>query len=111
MNINLNPKQLLILYSHLKEFGDRVDFRDEEVLIEVRDILQDALLTPLEDMEEKSFVTAFGKWTETENKKIKELEEEIKHINETIPKDILVKKFQPVVKDKNTAKKKRTQKK
>jgi hypothetical protein len=49
----------------------------------------------LENSWQKTVTTGFDKWLKSETNKIKDLEDEIKKINESIPREELIKKFVP----------------
>lgn len=103
MILQLSPQELLSLYKSLLLSNDTIPPHD---LIEK---VEDILLSSLEESWQKSLVTGFDKWVKSETNRIEKLEDELKKINNTIPRDELRKKFVPSS-DSNSRKKGRPRK-
>lgn len=89
MILQLSPQELLSLYKALLFSNDTIPPHD---LIEK---VEEIILSSLEESWQKSLVTGFDKWVKSETNRIEKLEDELKKINDTIPRDELLKKFVP----------------
>lgn len=93
MVLQLSPQELLFLY--------RVTLlsRESPVSIGVTTKIENILFDSMEKSWQKSLTTGFDRWVKSESNKIEGLEDELKKIKETIPRDDLTKKFVPVKQD------------
>ena len=89
MMLQLSPQELLDLYKAVLLSNDSVSRHD--ILMKIEHIM----LSSLENSWQKTVTTGFDKWVKSETNKIKDLEDEIKKINESIPREELIKKFVP----------------
>ena len=93
MILQLSPQELLALYKAMlssKELSASAD-----VVMKIENILLDSL----EESWQKNLTTGFDKWVKSETNKIQGLENELRKIKETIPRDDLTKKFVPIKQD------------
>lgn len=97
MNLHLQPRQFLLLYNCIKKYElEFMNPEDEEVFDSVKKSIEDAIIGAFENLEARALATGFDKWVKSEKNKIQGLEEELKKIKETVPRDELVKKFVPL---------------
>jgi hypothetical protein len=96
--LQLSPQELLALYKTVLLSNDVVPHQDLVAKIE------NIMLSSLEDSWQKAVTTGFDKWLKSETNKIKDLEDEIKKINESIPREELIKKFVPASSSRNKQK-------
>jgi len=91
--LQLSPQELLFLYKVT------LLSRESSVSIGVTTKIENILLDSMEKSWQKSLTTGFDRWVKSESNKIEGLEDELKKIKETIPRDDLTKKFVPVKQD------------
>jgi hypothetical protein len=90
MILQLSPQELLVLYKAV------LSSKELSASSEVTAKIENILLDSLEESWQKNLTTGFDKWVKSETNKIQGLEDELKKIKETIPREDLVKRFVPV---------------
>jgi hypothetical protein len=90
MILQLSPQELLALYK--AALSSKELSASSEVTAKIENILLDSL----EESWQKNLTTGFDKWVKSEKNKIQGLEDELKKIKETVPREDLVKRFVPV---------------
>lgn len=93
MILQLSPQELLTLYKAM------LSSKELSASSEVAAKIENILLDSLEESWQKNLSTGFDKWIKSETNKIQELEDELKKIKESVPREDLVKKFVPVKQD------------
>lgn len=90
MILQLSPQELLVLYK--AALSSKELSASSEVTAKIENILLDSL----EESWQKNLTTGFDKWVKSEKNKIQGLEDELKKIKETVPREDLIKRFVPV---------------
>ena len=90
MILQLSPQELLALYK--AALSSKELSASSEVTAKIENILLDSL----EESWQKNLTTGFDKWVKSEKNKIQGLEDELKKIKETVPREDLIKRFVPV---------------
>jgi len=69
--------------------------------------MEEVLHSALGALDDRESMSGFDRWVESEKNKIEGLQEELDHIKETIPREVLVAQLKPLTKEKSKRRKSR----